>query len=126
LTLAAYATAMVSLGRAYEAIDRVLLGSSALCPKEMAAYTPRVPRIERDLRALDVGRAWLETAGVGTALKLPATEAECLGIRYVVEGAQFGGASFMDSFERPSALASSGSGRSGFRSRIPRTIGRLF
>ena len=91
VTLAAYATAMVSLERAYEAIDSVLLRSSALCPKEMAAYTPRVPRIEQDLRALEVGGARLERQRVGTGLKLPATEAEYLGIRYVVEGAQLGG-----------------------------------
>jgi heme oxygenase len=88
---AEYATAMLALRRAYEEIDSVLLQSSGLCPSGLTSYTPRVPRIERDLRALDVRLDSLRPARRGMGLKLPATEAEYLGIRYVVEGAQLGG-----------------------------------
>lgn len=90
ITLELYAKAMVALKSAYEEIDSVLLQSSALCPTTLACYMPRAPKIDRDLKALDVRFASLRPARPGLELKLPETEAAYLGIRYVVEGAQLG------------------------------------
>lgn len=91
VTLPVYATAMLALKQAYEEVDSALLQSSALCPKGLGSYTPRVPRIERDLRGLNVRLGSLRSPHVGAGLKPPQTEAAYLGIRYVVEGAQLGG-----------------------------------
>ena len=91
VTLAVYTTAMLSLQRAYAEVDSVLLQASFLCPEGVACYAPRLPMIEQDLQALDARLGSPRLTRPGLALKVPETEAEYLGIRYVVEGAQLGG-----------------------------------
>lgn len=91
VTLSGYATAMLALKRAYEEVDAALLRAAALCPEGLVSYTPRLPRIEHDLLALDARLVSLWPMRPGPELKVPETEAEYLGVRYVVDGAQLGG-----------------------------------
>jgi heme oxygenase len=90
VTLDLYRTAMQSLERAYREIDRLLLRGSDLCPTSLPLYTPRVPRINRDLIALKMPRENWRPAQPHPQLMMPNSEAAYLGMRYVVEGAQLG------------------------------------
>jgi len=88
VTLDLYREAMLSLQRAYEGIDWLLVQACAWCPAGLPPYIPRVPGINRDLNALGVIPHELPARHCG--LRAPDTEAAYLGVRYVVEGAQLG------------------------------------
>jgi heme oxygenase len=96
VTLDLYRGAMLSLQRAHEEIDWLLVQACAWCPAGLPPYIPRVPGINRDLTALGVNAHDLRSASGHSrlagyrGLKVPDTEAAYLGVRYVVEGAQLG------------------------------------
>jgi heme oxygenase (biliverdin-IX-beta and delta-forming) len=91
ISLERYGSVMAALGRAYRAVDPALAQASALCPADLPPYEPRWPSISRDLAALDAVGDCLQSKPGHLELKAPESEAEYLGIRYVVEGAQLGG-----------------------------------
>jgi heme oxygenase len=95
VTLDLYRAAMLSLKRAYEEIDALLVQACAWCPADLPPFIPRVPFINRDLNALGVIPGLI--AGLIPNDLCPASghsaldsEAAYLGVRYVVEGAQLG------------------------------------
>jgi heme oxygenase len=96
VTLDLYREAMLSLQRAYQEIDWLLVQACALCPAALPPYIPRVPSITRDLNALGVIPHDLRSASGHSrlarhhGLRAPDTEAAYPGVRYVVEGAQLG------------------------------------
>ena len=103
--LAGYQTAMVAMLRAYQQVDACLLQAPPAAHMTQTAtlspYRPRSPAIRHDLQAMGIAlqpascaatEATAATvAAVPTAtLHMPTSLAAYLGMRYVVEGAQFG------------------------------------
>jgi len=91
ISLERYRSVMIALGRAYRTVDCALARAGVLCPPTLPPYRPRAPRIRRDLAALAAAGDCLQPAPGRLELKAPESEAEYLGMRYVVEGAQLGG-----------------------------------
>ncbi len=90
LTVNLYGIAMRAFQRAYEKIDFLLVQGAYLCPVTAPPYSPRGPLLERDLIALGVNPYNPLLTRPPAVLKAPETEADYLGMRYVVEGAQLG------------------------------------
>ena len=95
--LAAYQAAMVAMLRAYRPVDACLLQMPppdhgmqvAVLAKTLAPYQPRSPALQRDLDAMGIAPdAFVPATSAG--LDMPTTLPAYLGMRYVVEGAQFG------------------------------------
>ena len=100
--LAGYEAAMVAMLRTYQQVDACLLqtppAASMAKAMTLSPYRPRSPAIRRDLQAMGsvlhsaccaATEATVATAAT-TSLNLPTSLAAYLGMRYVVEGAQFG------------------------------------
>jgi heme oxygenase len=89
VTWGQYLAAMKALERSYRPIDASLLQGAALCPDGLPPYLPRGATLRRDLLVLnefpDV--PWISHQ---TALAVLDSSSAYLGMRYVVEGAQFG------------------------------------
>ena len=103
--LAGYQAAMVAMLRAYQQVDACLLQAppAAYLAKAMtlSPYRPRSPAIRHDLQAMGIVLQPASCAAIGATgataatvpnatLNLPTSLAAYLGMRYVVEGAQFG------------------------------------
>ncbi|MBC7514474.1 MAG: biliverdin-producing heme oxygenase [Herminiimonas sp.] len=91
--LAAYQAAMIAMLRTYDRIDACLLQAPAVthaaAGTALAPYRPRSPAMQHDLRVMGIA----PQPGVASAaamLDMPATLPAYLGMRYVIEGSQFG------------------------------------
>lgn len=89
---AAYQAAMIAMLRTYCRVDACLQvppAAQAGSAVTLAPYRPRSPAMQSDLRAM--GIASLPTPPqAGAVLDLPVTLPAYLGMRYVIEGSQFG------------------------------------
>lgn len=93
VSLAAYQAAMVAMLRTYCRVDACLqqapAAAYATAATALAPYRPRSPAMQHDLRAMGITLQ----PGIPNAaaiLNMPATLPAYLGMRYVIEGSQFG------------------------------------
>ena len=109
--LAGYQAAMAAMLRAYQQVDACLLqappAAHMVQATTLSPYRPRSPAIQHDLQAMGIGLQPASCGAIGApgetaataataatvptaTLNLPTSLAAYLGMRYVVEGAQFG------------------------------------